>query len=148
MNDNADKTAQKTQILAPASVLLFPQKLNVHFELIGDLYRACVKVNRAILERGQSEISFVPPSFQKPHLTLAMGYVEEENQFLEIVTLLQVFADSTRAAEYTFTSPYAKAPHRRYIFSDAIQREEILGLKELLNSFDRQDSETTGLGCG
>lgn len=132
--NQAEQLANSSHFLIPSSRLQLPLKLNIHFEVEPHLLHYCVEANRIVGSNMSSEIDFAPPSIQKPHLTLAMGYCETETAYAELLILVQNIASELPAIQIKIGAPYFKGPKHNYLFIDIEPQDRIIELKRSIES--------------
>lgn len=114
-------------------------KINLHLPVFGVINDFVLKSNKRILEITESEINFSPSSFQIPHITLAMGFIESIKDYENICYKLTDFVEHLPSLNLTFKQPYIKKPSNKYVFIDVNPANEIIMLKKELNSLIKSD---------
>ena len=126
------KTEDKSishRYLAPHSDLRFPQKINVHFPLRGQLHRLALDVNRRINDKTSTEIDFSAKSFQVPHVTIYMGFVHDIEALQMLMEQTREFFGKRTPLRVSVTAPYLKQPRRNWVFIDLVESEDLIQLK-------------------
>ncbi len=104
-------------------------KINIHFPLRGNLANFCIQLNQDIQKLIKSDIDFSNKSFHIPHLTLYMGYINNVEDFIEVLEKLHVISQKLRPQKFNLSSPYLKEPKLNYVFVDTDFSSEIITLK-------------------
>jgi 2'-5' RNA ligase len=126
------KTEDKSSFhryLAPDSDLRFPQKINVHFPLRGQLHRLALDVNKRINDKTSTEIDFSAKSFQVPHVTIYMGFVHHIEDLQMLMEKTREFFSKRNPLKVSVTAPYLKQPRRNWVFIDLVESDDFIQLK-------------------
>lgn len=100
-------------------------KLNIHIPLEGKIVDYCVGLNKEIQKITPSLIDFGPSSFQSPHLTIDMGFVNSENDFKQLMDAIQSFAKELDPFSISSGKPYLGDFKAGYVLMD-IEPQEFL----------------------
>ena len=106
--------------------------INIHFPLRGEISNYCIRLNQEIQKLTKSDIDFSPRSFQVPHLTLYMGFVNSEQNYNAVLDEIYSLAQEMKAIKITVTKPYIKEPEKNYVFVGTGQSNQIIQLKRLM----------------
>ena len=131
--NKANPTVSGATFFIPSNQNSFPLKLNIHFELPNKLHRYCTDANSEIEKLIKTDVSFTPPSIQKPHLTLSMGYCESLENYSNILRVVGEFSLVLRAINISLTAPYLKSPQNNYVFTNIVEIENIISIKRDLD---------------
>lgn len=111
----------------------FPKCLNICLELNESLRRSITEINDVIVADGFSEISFAPPSDHIPHVTLLMGEVEGEGDFINLTRAVTDFAACQSPFDYSLSKPYLKRPSQHFIFVDTLPQDHFKAFRRSLH---------------
>ena len=126
------KTEDKSilhRYLAPHSDLRFPQKINIHFPLRGQLHKLALDVNKRINDKTSTEIDFSAKSFQVPHVTIYMGFVHHIENLQMLMQQTREFFSKRNPLRVRVTAPYLKQPRRNWVFIDLVESQDFIELK-------------------
>jgi 2'-5' RNA ligase len=123
--------------LLPHERLEFPIKVNIHFPIRGSLHHDCIECNKKISEITKNEVSFDPTSFQIPHITLYMGFVENIGNLKLMLEATETYSRSIKPLEIQVSQPYISKPQNNWVFLDVQPSETIKTMK-------RDIQQTTG----
>jgi 2'-5' RNA ligase superfamily len=107
------------------------QKINIHVPVEGDLLAYVRRINRPIVARGFSDISFQTGSQQIPHVTLLMGNIER-GDLSQALGRIKDIAATVRQFEFAVTPPFIVSPSQKFCFLGVIPEEPFVKIKELL----------------
>ena len=107
-------------------------KINIHFPLKGHISNYCIDLNREIQKIVPSGIDFSPNSYQIPHLTLYMGFVQDEESYTAIMDEIFAYSRNMRSFTIKTTKPYVKKPKGNYVFIDTEQSADLIKIKGII----------------
>lgn len=107
-------------------------KVNIHIPIRGNMLGYCMALNSKINKIASNGINFSPSSFQVPHITLYMGFIKDNADFISMMSSVYEISKELTAFEIYPTNPYLKKPKRHYAFIDTEQSELIIELKRLV----------------
>lgn len=117
-------------------------KINIHFNINGDLLKLCEKINYNINQHAFGLIHFGIKSIAIPHISIYMGYINSFDQFEFILQEVSEFANKTKSFRIDPTQLYLKAVNQtspKYLFLDLLQNQEIIEQKKYFcNLFENQ----------
>ena len=105
-------------------------KINIHIPIRGEMLNYCMDINQKIQKITSSGVSFNPDSFQIPHITLYMGFVKNQNDYIQIMKRVYEISRELKIFEITPLKAYLKGPKKNYVFIDTEQAESIIELKK------------------
>lgn len=103
-------------------------KINIHFNINGDLLKLCENINQDINQHAMGLIHFGVKSITIPHISVFMGYINSFERFELILEKVYEFANKTKSFRVDPTQLYLKSFTKtspKYLFLDLLQNKEI-----------------------
>lgn len=121
-------------LLNPTSRIDFPVKLNVHYCLPQAVFDAVIRLNQRIMEVAPSDISFAPKSFMLPHLTIYMGFCEDNHAIESTLEYFCRFVADLHPQKVSIGQPYLKHDRRNWVFTDIEPISRLIETKRLFST--------------
>jgi hypothetical protein len=103
---------------------LYPSKININLGLSNEVNDFCIAINQYIVSKGFNEINFQGDQHHLPHITLLMGEIKTENDYMSLIHICNLFSQKCKAINYEVSMPYWKKPLEKFVFVDVLPLEE------------------------
>jgi hypothetical protein len=107
--------------------MLYPLKININLELSNEVKDFCIAINQYIVNEGFNEINFQGFQQQLPHITLLMGEIKTQDDYLNLIRICNLFSQKCKTIEVSM--PYWKKPLEKFVFVDVLPLEEFTKLR-------------------
>lgn len=127
--NNLEELSQQLNKLCNGDIV----KINIHFNISGDLLNLCESINNNINQHALGLIHFGIKSIVMPHISIYMGYIKSFEQFELILQEVSFFANITKSFRIDPTQLYLKSiteSSPKYLFLDLLQNHEITEYKK------------------
>jgi hypothetical protein len=111
----------------------FPCKISINIPIEGDFLAYVRRENGKIVSAGFKEICFTD-SNQIPHVTLLMGDVQSESDFIELNKIAADFSGKCHKFSYKVSPPYPAQPGGRFCFIGILQCDQLAKIRLDLSS--------------
>jgi 2'-5' RNA ligase len=125
-----DNTATH-KFVSPVDELDYPQKINIHMVLRGEILDYALRCNELISSTTFNEVDFSFDSFHVPHVTFYMGFVQNKDSLTKLMQDIGNWASTTPPRlQLNFSQPYLKKPQNRWCFVDVLPVDKFIEIKK------------------
>jgi len=104
-------------------------KINIHLPVFGKIKEHCIYLNKEISKITKNQIDFTSTSFMLPHITLYIGFVRNNKDYILLNDKLTTFIKTFKPLKLSFSKPYIKN-NKNYVFIDIVEKDKIFKVKK------------------